>query len=132
MTHEAKPARGAAVILDEPDPSLAGKAPRGRTIEQVARIVADAEEFGAASAARRHRMSPPGVAYLVEKWRRHPVVHAELVRRRPAIEAKVRGRVGAMFGDLAIKAAKVLGPPPDSAPAAPRAAPRYSPGSGDR
>lgn len=93
----------------QPDPELATKSPRGRSIEDVARIVADAEEHGAASAARRHGLSASGVAAMAAKWRRHPVVLEAVKARRPAIQARIRARLDGALEELDAKVRKLLG-----------------------
>lgn len=93
----------------QPDPELAKKSPRGRSIEEVARIVADAEEFGDASAGRRHGLSASGVAAMAAKWRRHPVVLEAIEARRPAIQARVRARLDGALEELDAKVRALLG-----------------------
>ncbi len=91
-----------------PDPKIATKTPRGRSIEEVARIIADVEEHGAADAARRHRMSASGVSALARKWRRHPVVIETVEARRPQIEARIQAALRRYGAELDAKLRRIM------------------------
>ena len=99
----------AGMPVEQPNPELAKKKPRGRSIEEVARIVADAEELGPTAAARRHRMSASGVSAMAARWRRHPTVMAAIRERQPAIQARLQAKIDRARGDLDALVRKLVG-----------------------